>query len=205
MKTPDEPGAERAPTKQFMRYLEEHAMQLRVRAGIGPLEPFNPRTLAEQAHLELAYPENIHDLPSEVLEYVSNIDPKAWSGMGKSLPDGKLLVVLNPNMTPERESITIMEEIAHIHFGHQPSELLAYPKGFEQRKYNKQIEQEAYWTAGATVLPSKAVALAVWRGETAEDLAIKYEVSVELAEMRIKTLGLWPYYNPDPLPMRRAG
>lgn len=205
MKTPDELGAERAPTKQFMRYLEEQAMQLRERAGLSSLEPFNPLILVDQAKLELAYPENINHLPPQVLEYVSNVNPKSWSGMGKQLPDGKLLVVLNPNMTIERERVTIMEEVAHIHFEHQPSELIPYPMGFEQRKYNKQIEQEAYWTAGATLLPSKAVALAVWRGETAEDLAIKYEVSVELAEMRIKTLGLWSYYTPDPFPMRRAG
>jgi hypothetical protein len=205
MKTPDEPGKEHPATKQFMRYLEEQAMLLRQRVNVSPLEPFDPRLLVDQAKLELAYPKDVADLPSEILHYMSNTDPKAWSGIGRPLPNGQLLVLLHPGMTPERESVTIMEEVAHVHFGHQPSELIADPTGFEKRKYNKQIEQEAYWTAGAVLLPSKAVALAVWRGQTAEDLAVDYNVSVELAEMRIKTLGLWSHYNPDPLPMRRAG
>ncbi|HSH77849.1 MAG TPA: ImmA/IrrE family metallo-endopeptidase [Herpetosiphonaceae bacterium] len=205
MQTADEPGAERPASKAFMRYIEEQAILLRQRAGAGALEPFEPRSLVSDAKLQLAYPKDVTELPPAVLTYLSDISPKAWSGMGKPLPNGELFVLLHPGMTPERESVTIMEEVAHVHFGHEPSELVAHPLGWEQRKYNKQAEQEAYWTAGAVLLPSKAVAFAVWRGETATDLAVAYSVSVELAEMRIKTLGLWPHYDPDPIPMRRAG
>lgn len=204
MKTLNALGDARPATKEFMRYLEQQAMILRQRAGVGPLDPFDPQRLLAQARLKIAYPKNVDDLHSDVLDYFSTLDPTTWSGMGRALPDGKLLVLLNPNMTPERESVTIMEEVAHVHYGHQHSELVTHPTGFEQRKYNKQIEQEAYWTAAAVLLPGKAVAFAVWRGETAEDLMTAYNVSIELAEMRIKTLGLWSHYNRNPLPLRRA-
>lgn len=73
-----------------------------------------------------------------------------------------------------------------------------------KRIYDDAVEQEAYWTAAAALLPSKAVAMAVYRGETADDLAVRYSVSSELAEMRIKTLGLWSHLTPPPTILRRA-
>ncbi len=205
MQIPDEPDGEHPASREFMRYIEEQAMLIRKRTGVGLLESFDPRSMAKDVRLQLAYPKDVTKLPPEVFTYLSDLSPKAWSGMGRLLPSGELLVLLHPAMTPERESVTIMEEVGHAHFGHQPSELVAYPEGWEQRYYNKQVEQEAKWTAAAVLLPSKAVALAVWRGETAIDLAVAYNVSVELAEMRIKTLRLWPHYDPDAISIRRAG
>ncbi len=50
-----------------------------------------------------------------------------------------------------------MEEICHAYFGHKPS-LVTHANGITTRQYDKAAEQEAYWTAGATLLPSEAVA-----------------------------------------------
>lgn len=201
---PNELVKAQPPTREFMRQIEKQAILIRERANIGPLEPFDPRLLVEQARMRLVYPEDVPDLHPEVRDHLCNLEPTIWSGMGKELDDGTILVLLHPNMTVERENVTIMEEVCHAHYGHEPSELITYPAGFKERKYDERIEQEAYWTAAAVLLPAKAVALAVWNGKNAEDLAITYNVSVELAEMRIKTLGLWPYYDPDASVMRRA-
>jgi len=179
-------------------------MLLRQRAGIGPLDRLNPRVLASKLNLQFVQIEAIKGLRAEVLQGITTMDVREWSGMGQKLPNGDLLIALNPNMTIERETVTIMEEVAHAHYGHQPVELRSISSGLTQRRYDEDAEREAYWTAGAALLPSKAVGIAVYRGLSAEDLAIDYETSVDLAEMRIKTLRLWTYYNPDSLQIRRA-
>jgi hypothetical protein len=201
---PSEPGKAQRPTKHFMRQLEMEALEIRRRLKVGPLDQFDPRSFAKQLGLQLAYPTDLPDLQPSIRDQLCSLEPTVWSGMGKKLPDGLVLVLLNPNMTVERETVTIMEEFCHVYYGHEPSDLVVYPLGFAARKYDESVEQEAYWTGAAVLLPAKAVALSVWRGETADDLAVRYSVSPQLAEMRIKTLGLWPHYDPDSSVMRKA-
>jgi Zn-dependent peptidase ImmA (M78 family) len=124
--------------------------------------------------------------------------------MGVPLPEGRFLVLLHPNQTPERAAVTVMEEVAHAYFEHRPSRLVTERNGFARREYDKQIEQEAYWTAAAAMLPRLVVAHAVWRGQSAEDLATQYHVSVELAEFRIKVMRLWPERVGSPKARQRA-
>lgn len=187
-----------------MQHIERNAAILRQRAGVGPLDRFEPQMYADQLKLRFIQLENIDGLRDELFQGVQELDARKWSGISTLMADGYLLIGLNPNMTVERENVTILEEVAHAHYGHTPVELQGYSLGLSRRRYNEDEEREAYWTAGAALLPSKAVGLAVYRGDAAEDLATAYAASVELAEMRIKTLRLWPYYNPELLPVRRA-
>ncbi len=113
--------------------------------------------------------------------------------------------LLHPSQTPERANVTIMEEVAHVHLGHQPSRLVATSSGMEKREYNETDEKEAYWTAAATLLPRHAVAQAVWRGQSVEDLAAAYGVSRECVEFRIKTLRLWTEHLGNGVARQRAG
>lgn len=179
------------PTRQNLRNIEENAALLRQRAGLAPTDRLNSIELSKKFNIEIAYPDQISFLSLEYKEYISKLDAKVWSGISNELPDGKLLIILNPNQTQERANVTVMEEIAHIHYGHQPSRL----NGLGQRKYNEKAEQEAYQTAAAALLPSKIVAQAVWNGESAKTLARKFGASRELAEMRIKLLNLWESYQ----------
>ncbi len=202
---PSEPRKAQRATKDFMRQIEMEALEIRRRVNVGLLEPFDPRSRATQLGMQLAYPADVPQLQPAVRDHLSSLDPTIWSGISEKLADGRIMVLLNPNMTLEREAVTIMEEFFHVYYGHEPTKLVMNAAGFEGRKYDEAVEQEAYWTAAATLLSAKAVSLAVWRGETADDLAVTYSVSPQLVEMRIKTLGLWPYYDPDTLVMRRTG
>ncbi len=121
----------------------------------------------------------------------SNLDAKQWSGMGNALPTGELLVVLNRHQTPERARVTLLEEVAHHYHRHTPVSI--GPGG--RAEYYTEEEQEAKFTAAATLLPSKEIAKAVYRGDSAASIASKYGASVELVEMRIKTLNLWDHYQ----------
>lgn len=190
-------------SKSYMRHIEEEASKLRRRAGIGPEDRLDPWVLLEQFDLMILYAHEVEGLTVEALEYIASTDAKKWSGTGVPLPDDSLLVVLHPKQTPERANVTIMEEVAHVHYDHEPS-LISRLSGLEKRHYEKDVEQEAYWTAGAALLPSKVVAQAIWRRQSIPELAAAYGASIELAEMRISTLGLWDEYQRYPPELRKA-
>jgi len=178
-------------TKDLISFAEEHAATLRQRAGIGSRDRFDPRSLTRELGLVITYPADIPGLTPDDYALVTGVDVRTWSGMGGTLPDGRLLVVLHPSQTAERANVTIMEEVAHAHLGHRPSLLVTQPSGLEKRQYNQTDEDEAYWTAAAALLPRLIVAEAVWRGRSVEDLAAAYGASVECGQFRIKTLNLW--------------
>jgi hypothetical protein len=174
-----------------MHHYEESARSLRARAGIGFYEPFDSLRLAPQLDVILKYPDELGILPEDLLAEIGNLNAKEWSGMGREMPSGKLLVVLNRNQTLERARVTLLEEVAHHYHKHTPVGI-----GSDGRaQYHPEEEQEAKFTAAAALLPSKEVAKAVYRGDAAENLARMFGASVELVEMRIKTLNLWEYYQ----------
>ncbi len=188
------PDAALPPTREFLRHLEEQAIALRRRAAVALLGPLDPWIVQEQLGCTIVTPEAVAAMTPEVRAQVCRVTPQEWSGTGLPMPDGHLMVLLNPDQTIERARVTALEEVAHEHYGHEPTQIITLPNGVIKRSFNPRNEQEAYWTAAAALLPMKAVALAVWRGQTAVALAADYAVSIELAEFRIKILRLWPHY-----------
>lgn len=187
--------AARPPTREFLQHVERQAMEIRRRAGVKGLDPLDQQALADHLGLKIITPEGVVGMTPEHRSQVRAVTPKQWSGTGMPLPNGRLLVMLNSEQTPERANVTTMEEFAHAYYGHQPTRIVALPNGAAKRSFNPRNEQEAYWTAAAALLPMKAVGRAIMRGQTAGELAGAYGVSIELAEFRIKILRLWPYYN----------
>lgn len=183
-------------SRETMRSFEEHGIALRRKAGVGRTGPLDPFERLAELGLRIDFANALESSSEADREQTKSLDARRWSGTGGVLPDGTILVVLNPAQTRERSVVTVMEEVAHVHHGHTPTVLkLAGSEGTPGRHYDEQSEQEAYWTAAAALLPSRAVARAVWEGRSAESLASEYRVSKELAEFRIKTLGLWPHYQ----------
>lgn len=168
---------------ELMKRYEVIAQSLRERAGAGPLGPLDPFELARRLGV--------------VIEYSRSLEVKDWSGMSKPLPDGRLFVMLHAGQTPERMNATLLEEIVHHVQGHTPVQI--GPGG--RSEYNEAEEQEARFSAAAALLPMKAVAQAVLRRDDPTRFAALHGASVELFEMRVKTLGLWALYKDrSPLP-----
>lgn len=184
----------RAP-RRFLRFVEEHGLAIRHRAGLGTEGRLDPYEAASEFGVVIAKPDELQRLDPRDLAQIRLIDARAWSGSAQELPDGRVLVLLNPNQTPERAASTLMEEIAHAYFGHQPTALISAPMGLTNRTYVKAEEDEAFWTGAAALLPSSVVARAVWHEIPADALAQAYGVSLELVEFRIKTLRLWAWYR----------
>lgn len=176
---------------------------LRERAGVGPTETLNPRAFAAKIGIRVIDPCKVANLPPAQRAIIEALDARQWSGGAVVTGDGTHVIVLHPRQTGERANATIMEEIAHILLEHEPSAIYT-EGGFTLRTYDKECEEEAYWTGAAALLPAVVVSKAIWRNVPAEDLAVEFDVSVELVEFRIKILNLWSEYVMHVDPMRKV-
>ena len=67
------------------------------------------------------------------------------------------------------------------------------------RDYHAEIEEEAYATGAAALVPYTALRRFVERGRTSRDIARHFNVSRALVEYRIKVSRLWDTYKANML------
>jgi Zn-dependent peptidase ImmA (M78 family) len=119
-------------------------------------------------------------------------------------PTGINWVVMNPNHQSTRQRATLMEELAHVHLNHRPTDLMnAGSTGFF-RSFNKSHEKEAYWVGAAALLPRRVLKGAKTLGLTAGDIASRHQVSHELVRFRENITGVKLLQNSDQDPPREA-
>jgi Zn-dependent peptidase ImmA (M78 family) len=94
---------------------------------------------------------------------------------------------------------TLMEEISHVFLGHKPSRLAIESRDKQgnvlARDYNADIEEEAYATGAAALVPYAGLKRFVEAGKSSAEIARHYNVSRALVEYRIKISRLWPTYK----------
>lgn len=96
---------------------------------------------------------------------------------------------------PRRNKITLMEEIAHVHLRHNPSQLVIQPDGVVIRDFDRAQEEDAYGVGAAALLPWGGFFRAINLGRTADEVAEEYDVTAELVEYRIKIAGAFHLYK----------
>jgi len=191
------------PPTQKGRHFELRAMGLREFAGLTRddqrLDPFD---LARFARLFVAPYDLIEPyLSLETKNHLLGGGKDAWSGGAAShiLPDGRKLIILNPSHSKNRQNATLMEEICHVFFGHKPSRLAVENRdkngNITARDYNHAIEEEAYSTGTAALVPYTALKRMVAEGKTIAEIARHFQVSRALVEFRIKVSRLWDLYS----------
>jgi hypothetical protein len=163
------------------------------------LDPFK---LAQYANLFVASYDQIEPLLSEqTKEHLTGSGRDAWSGGAAShqLPDGRKLIILNPTHGRNRQNATLMEEVCHVFLGHKPSRLAIERRDKDgrviARDYNQAIEEEAYGTGAAALVPYSALKRMVRAGRTSREIARHFYVSQALVEYRIKVSRLWGLYQ----------
>lgn len=190
------------PPTQKGRHHEVRAMALREFAGLKfDDEPLNPFALAIYAKLYVATFEDIEGLTEDTRKHLLEGGKDLWSGGAASakLPDGSRLIILNPTHGRNRHNATLMEEICHVFLGHKPSRLAINNTNKEgkaiARDYNVEIEEEAYGTGAAALLPFTAIKRMVLEGRTVSEIARHFNVSRALVEYRLKISRLWTSYK----------
>lgn len=191
------------PPTQKGRHHEIRAKALREFAGLRRddqrLDPFK---LAQYAKLFVASYDQIEPLlTEETRAHLTGSGKDAWSGGAAShtLPDGKKLIILNPTHGRNRQNATLMEEICHVFLSHKPSRLSVERRDKHgriiARDYNESIEEEAYGTGAAALVPYTALRRMVESGRTSREIARHFYVSQALVEYRIKVSRLWATYQ----------
>ncbi len=190
------------PPTQKGRHYEIRGLGLREFAGLRRddqrLDPFE---LALYANLLVVSFEEIEALSPETVEHLLGGGKEAWSGgaASQTLPDGRKLIILNPTHGKNRHNATLMEEISHVFLGHKPSRLAIENRNKEgkiiARDYNHAIEEEAYSTGAAALVPYTALRRMVEQGKTVQEIARHFYVSRALIEYRIKVSRLWDLYK----------
>jgi len=190
------------PPTQKGRHHEIRALGLREFAGLRRddqrLDPFK---LAQYANLFVVPFEQIERLSPETAAHLLGEGKDAWSGGAAShkLPDGRKLIILNPTHGKNRHNATLMEEISHVFLGHKPSRLAVETRdkdgAVRARDYNHAIEEEAYSTGAAALVPYTALKRMVSVGRTSAEIARHFNVSRALVEYRIKVSRLWDIYK----------
>ncbi|MGH9931046.1 MAG: ImmA/IrrE family metallo-endopeptidase [Pyrinomonadaceae bacterium] len=189
------------PPGEKWRQFELYALGFRDFAGVRPDVPLDPFRLASFADLLVVGFDQIKGLRADVREHLLGEASEKWSGGACSLPlpDGRRIVILNPNHGLMRTNATLMEEVSHVFLGHQPSRLkvVAETKSGRtiSREYRKGDEEAAYATGAAALVPFTALKRCVHDGQTSQQIAKHFRVSRELVEYRLKVTRLWKIYR----------
>ena len=190
------------PPTQKGRHHELRARGLREFAGLRKddqrLDPF---ALAKYAKLRVVDFDRVAQLGEASRKQLVGSGKDSWSGGAASLPlpDGSKLIILNPTHGRNRHNATLMEEICHVFLGHKPNRL-AIPDRKKDgqvtaRDYNAAIEEEAYGTGAAALVPYRGLKSMVNGGRTSMEIARHFGVSRALVEYRIKVSRLWDTYK----------
>jgi len=189
------------PPGDKWRRFELQALGFRDFAGVRPGAALDPFRLAKFANLLVVDFDQIKELSPTTRERLLGPASEEWSGgaCSHALPDGRRVVILNPNHGPARTNATLMEEISHVFLGHQPSRLkvLASNKSGRTvaRDYRRADEEAAYATGAAALVPFAALRKFVLAGQKSTQIAKHFRVSRELVEYRLKVTRLWRLYK----------
>jgi len=189
------------PPGDKWRQSELYAIGFRDFAGVRADAALDPFRLAAFANLLVVAFEDIKGLTAEVRAHLLGDASEKWSGGACSvpLPDGRKIVILNPNHGRMRTNATLMEEVSHVFLGHRPSRLKVVAETANgqtvSREYRKADEEQAYGTGAAALVPFASLKKFVLEGATSTEIAKRLRVSRELVEYRLKVTRLWKLYR----------
>lgn len=188
------------PGQKWQQY-ELQAQGFRDFARVSGDQRLDPFRLAKFANLLVIGFDQIKGLSTKAREHLLGAASENWSGgaCSRPLPDGRKIVVLNPNHGRMRTNATLMEEISHVFLGHQPNRLKLVAEDERgrtiSRDYRRTDEEAAYATGAAALVPFSALRRFVLEGRTSLAIAKHFHVSRELVEYRLKVTHLWRTYK----------
>jgi Zn-dependent peptidase ImmA (M78 family) len=113
--------------------------------------------------------------------------PQVWSAA--LLRDGnRHLVIYNPERSKERIRSDLTHEVGHFEAEHDPSPAWT-DDGGGCGGASKMQEKEAAELAGAILVPAAKAKLAAIRSVAPQTVALRYQVSIEMAAWRMKMSG----------------
>ena len=180
---------------------ELRARGFREFAGVRADAPLDPFRLAKFANLIVVDFDQIKELGAAARKHLLGDASEQWSGgaCSEPLPDGRRIVILNPNHGRMRTNATLMEEVSHVFLGHRPSRLKVVSENENgrtmARDYRHADEEAAYATGAAALVPFAALRRRLLAGQSSREIARHFRVSRELVDYRLKVTRLWRIYK----------
>lgn len=169
-------------------WIEKKGLELRKLARAGPTDRLDIFKLAAALSAEIIQLSWGGDFPDAILQRLTEIDPECFSAGTLVLPDG-FLIVVNPAHSAARNSMSVLEECAHIHLKHRPERIHNLDSHFFSRRYDESMEKEAYAVGAAALLPSSILDPIKSGSISVRNLALHYGVSEDLVRFRLRELG----------------
>jgi Zn-dependent peptidase ImmA (M78 family) len=161
------------------------AQQVRNELGLKSIDPLDPLRLASHVEIPLIGLSDFRDEIPNPVRHFSEINTSEFSAV--TVFDGtKRLIVYNDFHSKGRQANSITHEISHGILLHRPTPAF---NDMGCRDVDKEVEEEASWLAGVLLVPEEATLYIVRQRMTLDQAAIKYGVSKQLVEWRIRMTG----------------
>jgi len=174
----------------FKSWCENVSLQHRKEMSLQPIDPINPRALAEKLGVIVWKADEVPGIGQKTLDVLTKDDPESWSAM-TLCGDGKNIIVLNPMNSPGRMNSDLTHELSHIIIGHEAARIDVTPDNMLMlQNYDKGQEEEADWLAGCLLLPRLALLHIRKKGLDKSDVKKIYGVSAPMLDYRLRMTGV---------------
>ena len=171
----------------FKAHAERIATKLRKELGLEPHHSLPALKLAEHLGLVVIAPNNIPNIPVEILEEVMRSN-NGWSALTIANAQPPLLIY-NPTHSERRQESNLMHEIAHLLEKHEPSSI-SFNEGMPFREYDSEQEAEAAWLGGCLQIPREGLIWAVRQRLNDDEIAAHFNASKEMVRFRRNATGV---------------
>jgi hypothetical protein len=164
--------------------MNELAVEERAQLGVGPFEPIDLHRLAREYGVAIYCLADLDDEKSrEAIAYFSRDGVQGWSAALIPIGSGRVIIE-NDCHAPVRRRSSIAHELSHHLLEHPFQEVLLTDDGC--RRFDVSLEGQATYLSGQLLVPERAARRAAFDGWTNEQVAQRFEVSTQFAQMRMK-------------------
>ena len=188
----------------FKTEANDIAREIRGELDLGPLDPLDPRLLAQWLEIPLIeLSEFVAEAPA--VAHLLEVEQEVFSAV-TVFCGSRRTIVHNDGHSPGRQNSNISHELGHGLLHHPPTPAL---DNSGCRNWNQDIEDEAQWLAGVLLVTEDA-ALAIARaGEPLALAAVRLGVSEPMVRFRLNVTGAYTRVqrrqNYRSSPARRGG
>lgn len=173
----------------FKAQAERLSAKARSELGLDAASPLDPWLYAKHCGVHVLDFDDM-GLSEETRVRLLVTDSESWSGMTLS-EDGVTAIIVNPSHSRNRQTSTLMHELAHFILKHVPARVDVSASGMLLLSdYSEDGEAEADWLAAAMLLPREPLMALRRRGETIPAIATAFGVSEQLCEWRVRMTGV---------------
>lgn len=170
----------------FKAEAERRSESVRSDLGLQTTDPLPLEKLAASLGAELRAADELIDISR--LEAIEAKQPGAFSACTFEIGERRV-IVCNPLATPGRRTSDVAHELSHLLLKHSVKDVQTVGE-LTFFGCDPDEEQEANWLAGCLLLPRSLLLAQISRGATAADLVDLYEVSLQMANYRIRATGV---------------